>query len=81
MVTLSHKWWCGDYVSDKVSIVMSGVAATSAARRRRALVRLRMVWTSCKTALGKRWWGSVCHLPGVAAFSGNMVVAMCMASY
>ena len=79
-VTPSHSLWCGDYRSDKVSSVRSGVAATGAARRRRALVRLRMVWISCKTALGQRWWGSVCPLPGVSAFSGNTVVAMCMAS-
>ena len=39
-----------------------------------------MVWTSCKTDLGQRWWGSICPLPGVAAFSGNMFVAMCMPS-
>ena len=80
MVTLSHSLWCGDSVLDRVFNVGGGVAATSAARQRRALVRLRMVWTSRKTDLCQRWWGSICPLPEVAAFSGNMVVAMCMAS-
>ena len=54
VVTMSHSWWCGDYVLDIDSNVRSGVAAASAARQRRALVRSRMVWTSCKTALGQR---------------------------
>ncbi len=80
VLTLSQKLWCGDSVSDIVSNVRSGVAAASAARRRKDSVRLRMVWTSCKTALGKRWWGSVYLLLGVPALSRNMVVAMCMAS-
>ena len=43
-------------------------------------MRLRMVWTSCKTALDHMWWGCDCPLPGVPALRGNMVVAMCMAS-
>ncbi len=67
-------------MSDIVSNVKSGVATASAARRRRALVRLRIVWTSCKTVVGQRWWGSVCLLHGVPALSGNMIVAMRMAS-
>jgi len=80
VVTLSHNWWCGDSMLAIDSNVRSGVAVDSVARRRRALVRLRMVWTSCKIAFGQRWWGSVCPLFGVPALSGNMVVAMCMAS-
>ena len=79
-VTLSHNLWCGDSVSDIVSNGRSGDAAASAARWRRALVSLRMVWTSRKTALGKRWRKSVYPLPGVPFLSKNMVVAMCMAS-
>ncbi len=43
VVTLSHRVWCGDFVSGIVSNVRCGVATTSAARRRRALVHLRMV--------------------------------------
>ncbi len=77
---MSHNWWCGNFVLDIDSIVRGGVAAANAAMQQRALVRLRMVWTSCKTAFGQRWWGSVCPLFGVAALSGNMFVAMCMAS-
>jgi hypothetical protein len=42
LVTLSHNLWCCDYVSERNSIPQLGVAATSVARRRRALVRLRM---------------------------------------
>ena len=49
VVTLSHNLWCGDSVSDKSANVRGGVAAISAARRRRALVRLQIVWTPCKT--------------------------------
>ncbi len=62
------------------SIVRSGVVAVPAARRRSALVRARRAWKSCRTYLGQRWCGSVRLLPGEAALSGNMVVAMCIAS-
>ena len=42
VVTLSHSWWCGDPAVEMDSIVRSGVATASAARRRRAFIRVRM---------------------------------------
>jgi len=80
VVTMSHSWWCGESVLEMDSIVRRGVEVVSAARRRRALVHVRMEWTSCKTVVGQRWWGSVCPLVGVVALRGNMVVAMCIVS-
>ena len=42
VVTLSYSWWCGDSAVVMDSIVRSGVAAASAAWRRRVFVRVRM---------------------------------------
>ena len=80
MVTMSHTWWCGDFILEMDSIGRRDVEAANAARRRRTLVRLRMEWTSCNTDVGQRWWGRVCPLFGMVALNGNMVVAMCIAS-
>ena len=49
-------------------------------KRRRALVRPRMMRSSCLTDCGHRWWGGVWVLPEDAASMGNMVVARAMAS-